>query len=39
MVRELSRKSEHEIQEAVIACTRARRQMISQQRTPKPTLH
>jgi hypothetical protein len=39
MVRELSRKSEHEIQEAVIACTRARRQMISQLRTPKPTVH
>jgi hypothetical protein len=38
-VGELSRKSEHEIHEAVIACTRARHQMISQQRTPKPTVH
>ncbi|MDF2974181.1 MAG: hypothetical protein K0R61_4631 [Microvirga sp.] len=36
---ELSRKSEHEIHEAVIACTRARHQMISQQRTPTPTVH
>jgi hypothetical protein len=39
MIRELSKKSEHEIHEAVIACTRARRQMISKLRTPKPTLH
>jgi hypothetical protein len=36
-VRELSKKSEHEIHEAVIACARARRQMIAQ--TPKPTMH
>jgi hypothetical protein len=39
MVRELSKKSEHELHEAVIACTRARRQMIAQLRTPKPTVH
>ena len=39
MVRELSKKSEHEMHEAVIACARARRQMIAQLRTPKPTMH
>jgi hypothetical protein len=38
-VRELSKKSEHEIHEAVIACARARRGMIAQLRTPKPTMH
>ena len=39
MLRELSKKSEHEMHEAVIACARARRQMIAQLRTPKPTMH
>jgi hypothetical protein len=39
MLRELSKKSEHEMHEAVIACARARRQMSAQLRTAKPTMH
>ena len=40
MLRELSKKSEHEMHEAVIACAAcSSAQMIAQLRTPKPTMH
>src|SRR3954462_3943273 len=39
LVRELTKASEHEMHEAVIACSRARRQSIQQLRTSKPTVH
>jgi hypothetical protein len=39
VVRELSKNSEHEIHKTVIACARARRQMIAQLRSQKPTMH
>ena len=39
LVRELTKASEHEMHEAVLACSRARRQSIEQRRTPKPTVH
>jgi hypothetical protein len=38
-VRELTKIAEHEMHEAVLSCTRARRQMLSQTPTPKPVLH
>ena len=37
--RELTKISEHEIHEAVLACTRARRQALSRRPTAKPILH
>ena len=37
--RELTRISEHEIHAAVLACTRARRQLLQHQPAPKPVLH
>ena len=37
--RELTRISEHEIHTAVLACTRARRQLLQQQPASKPILH
>jgi hypothetical protein len=38
-VRELTRISEHEIHAAVLACTRARRQLLQHLPASKPTLH
>jgi hypothetical protein len=38
-VRELTRISEREIYEAVLSCTRARRQTVRSMPTAKPTLH
>jgi hypothetical protein len=38
-VRELTKVGEREIHEAVLSCTRARRQFLESTRTSKPTLH
>jgi hypothetical protein len=38
-IRELTKAGEHEIQELVLSCTRARRQLLSSMPTTKPTLH
>jgi hypothetical protein len=38
-VRKLTRVAEHEIHEAVLSCTRARRQMLEMMSVPKPTIH
>jgi hypothetical protein len=38
-VRELTKIGEHEMHEAVLACTRARRQMLRQSSASKPVLH
>ena len=38
-VRELTRISEHEIRAAVLACTRARRQLLRQRPSSKRGLH
>ena len=38
-VRELTRIGEHEMHEAVLACTRARRQLLRQGRVSKSDLH
>ena len=38
-VRELTKIAEHEIHTAVLACTRARRQLLQQQPASKPILH
>ena len=37
--RELTRIAEHEIHEAVLSCTRARRQMLASLPTRRPVLH
>jgi hypothetical protein len=37
--RELTRIAEHEMHEAVLSCTRARRQMLQALPTTKPVLH
>jgi hypothetical protein len=38
-MREMTRKAEHEIHAVVLACTRARRQMLAGMPTSKPALH
>ena len=38
-MREMTRNTEHEIHAVVLACTRARRQMLAAIPTSKPTLH
>lgn len=38
-LRELTRIAEHEMHEALLSCTRARRQMLDTRSVPKPTLH
>jgi hypothetical protein len=38
-IRELTKAGEREIHEAVLSCTRARRQLLSSVPTAKPTRH
>ncbi len=38
-LREMTKNAEHEMHEAVLSCTRARRQLLRGIETPKPTLH
>lgn len=39
LMRDMTRNAEHEMHEAVLSCTRARRQLLGGIRTQKPTPH